>query len=811
MKYAEIVFPIKIYKEFTYKIPEKFAEKIKKGQQTIVPFGRQFIIGIVSKLKNDIPEHLNPKKIKEIQEICFPEIVINDEIFKLAEFMSYYYFAPLGSALNQMIPNLFSKKIDKKILFSEKILLLLQSEKNINETIIKKISSLGRNSIEINKFKKKFGTIIYNKIIKIIKNNELDPFCFEYENLKQKPVYEKIYSINFDQAEKVLNQKLGKKMKKIFDIIQENNSITQSKLKSILKFSASSLKRLIEKDLINVEKVKITRIPLSMKQQSFPVKDHELTAQQKTIIESVIPFIKNKEFKTFLLHGVTGSGKTLCYIKCVQNAVENGFNALILVPEISLTPQTINIFNSYFPGKAAVFHSGLTDGERFDIWKDIYKQKYRVIVGPRSAVLSPIKNLGIIIVDEEHEHAYKQNRMPFYNGRDIAIYRASINNCPIVLGSATPTIESMYNCSTKYSLLKLSKRISDKPMPEVEIIDMKKEKKYSFYSSQLLLEIENTLNRNEQVIILQNHRGYFSSVRCNTCGYVFQCPDCSVSMKYHHSNFSLKCHYCEKHLPAPVECPECKSIDLNYSGAGTERINDNLQDFFPEYKVVRVDRDITSKKNKLEEILDKFRKEEIQILVGTQIIAKGLDFPNIGLVGVINADTALNMPDFRSQEKTFQLLTQVAGRTGRHDKKGKVIIQTYYPDHYAVLYAQTHDYDSFYEKEIMKRELTNYPPYNKIVRIISQDKSEEKAENDLSVFIEEFKKEIRNHKKFRGYEILGPAPAPISKIKQNFRFHVLIKYRQINLIRTIINKIIKHIDSKILKNLTIDADPLDML
>ena len=412
----------------------------------------------------------------------------------------------------------------------------------------------------------------------------------------------------------------------------------------------------------------------------------------------------------FLLYGVTGSGKTEIYLQSIQRVLEDGREGIVLVPEISLTPQMVNRFKGRFGDQVAVLHSGLSVGEKYDEWRKIQRKEVKVVVGARSAVFAPFENLGIIIIDEEHETSYKQEDNPRYHARDVAIERAKKHQCPVVLGSATPSLESFARAEKRvYHLLTLSKRMNDQNLPDVKIVDMREELREgnrSMFSRELFEKLQDRLMKKEQTVLFLNKRGHSSFVMCRDCGYVVQCPNCDISLTYHRYNQQMKCHYCGYESVVPTTCPECTSDHIRYFGTGTQKVEEELGKIFPEAKVIRMDVDTTSRKGSHEKLLTEFHEGQADILLGTQMIAKGFDFPNITLVGVLSADTMLHLPDFRSSEKTFQLLTQVSGRAGRHELAGEVVIQTYSPEHYSIELAGQQDFDLFYQKEMMVQKNT---------------------------------------------------------------------------------------------------------
>lgn len=557
--------------------------------------------------------------------------------------------------------------------------------------------------------------------------------------------------------------------KDILDFI-ENNSGKYNKSELTNKFNISTYKlnKLIENGLLETGEEIIYRY--NTKSYEFD-KQKKLTDEQNNAIE----VINNSSEKVFLLKGVTGSGKTEIYMRLVEKALVEGKSAIILVPEISLTPQMIERFKGRFGTDVALFHSKLSDGERFDEWYRVKAGKVRLVVGARSAIFLPAKNLGLIIIDEEHENTYKSDQNPKYQTKEVAEFISELYGCKVILGSATPTIDNYYRAlSGEIKLVELKNRVDNKPMPTMEIVDMREELKNSnksLFSRSLFDNINNTLKRGEQVILFLNRRGFSTFVSCRGCGYVFKCEDCDISMTYHKNGF-LVCHYCGKTKKESKECPKCQSKYVKFFGAGTERVEEEVRKYFTNARVIRMDVDTTRGKDSHEKIYNSFKKGEGDILIGTQMISKGLDFPNVTLVGVLAADMSINIPDYRSAERSFQIITQVGGRAGRGSKEGKVIIQTYTPEHYSLKYAVRYDYEGFYDKEFAIRGLMKYPPFGKILLINCTSKNE----TLLKTFMGDIDNKLKNIVKSEyDLELLGPIPCIISKIRENYRWQIIIK------------------------------------
>lgn len=564
------------------------------------------------------------------------------------------------------------------------------------------------------------------------------------------------------------NNEIKEKYGDILQFIENNNGkFNKSELSKIYKLSLYKINKLVENGYLKVEEEILYRYNIK---EYEDYKEKELTLEQKEVLIS----IKNSNNKVFLLKGVTGSGKTEIYMNLVKDAIDNGKSAVILVPEISLTPQMIERFKGRFGKEVAVFHSKLSDGERYDEWYRVKENKAKVVIGARSAIFLPFLDLGLIIIDEEHENTYKSDQNPKYVTREVAEFISKIKGCKVILGSATPSIETYYRAiSGEIELLELKNRVDNKPLPTIEVVDMREELKLgnvSMFSKKLFGEIQNVLSKKEQIILFLNRRGFSTFVSCRSCGYVFKCPNCDISMTFH-KNGLLVCHYCNHVEKQSKTCPKCKSKYVKFFGTGTERVEEEVKKYFKEAKVLRMDMDTTRNKNSHEEIYNKFKNKEADILIGTQMISKGLDFENVTLVGILAADMSMNIPDYRAAEKTFQIITQVSGRAGRGEREGKVILQTYNPEHYSIVYAKNYDYDGFYHEEFTTRGLMYYPPFGKILLINAISKNE----NLLKSFMKNLREELDGISREENIDILGPAPCIITKIKENYRWQILFK------------------------------------
>lgn len=608
------------------------------------------------------------------------------------------------------------------------------------------------------------------------------------------PKYDTYICINYGMYNNDI--KFNASQEKILELLKENKKVKKEVLN---KISVSSVNTLLKKNILLEEKEENYRYNLINEEKI----KFNLNEEQQKVYKEIFNSINTNE--TFLLYGVTGSGKTNVYMKVIEDVIKNNKTAILLVPEISLTPQIIKRFTSYF-SNIAVLHSGLSDGEKYDEWRKINEGKVNIVIGARSAIFAPLKNIGVIIIDEEHSQTYKQENNPRYNAIDIAKERCKYHNCPLILGSATPSLESFARAKKNvYKLLELKNRYNNNTMPKVEIIDMNKEfkKASGYFSNTLIDQIKETLERNEQVILFLNRRGYSSFLTCSSCGYVEKCPNCDISLTYHKSSNMLRCHYCGYATKRKKLCPKCQEEFKDY-GIGTEKVEEELKSLIKDAKIIRMDVDTTTTKNAHAKIINSFLEEKYNILVGTQMIAKGLDFPNVTLVGVLNADIGLNFPDFRSSEITFSLLNQVLGRSGRGNKEGKVLIQTFNPEHYAIAYTKNHDYLGFYNEEMKIRKILKYPPYYYIcsIKIISKDYNlASKSSYDVVNYL---KQNIKNE------IILGPSVCNVFKLNNNYRFQIIIKYKDVNNILEYLTNIEHHYFNKKDIKVEIDFNPLKL-
>jgi len=602
-------------------------------------------------------------------------------------------------------------------------------------------------------------------------------------------------------------EKVTEKQQQVLLTLQQRGPLPLKEL------SAATVSSLVKKGLVEIFDEAVRRDPLA-NSVSLPVEDFTLTSAQSSVLEKIKEQVDTETYGAFLLHGVTGSGKTEIYIRAMRAALERGRSAMMLVPEIALTPVFSQRLRSHFGDRVAIFHSSLQRGERFDEWTRVRNGEARVVIGTRSAVFAPVQNLGLIVVDEEHESTYRQQESPYYNARDTAIVRAQKESATVVLGSATPSLESFHNARAgKYRLLTLPERIGARPMATARIVDMRnvfmRHGKPKIFSDELLEAIQQTHQRREQSIILLNRRGYSSFILCRSCGETIQCPNCDVTLTYHRSERVIICHYCNHRKAVPKVCPSCGKKYIYYVGEGTEQLEEMLTQLFPALRVARIDRDTTARRSVFEQSLSDFSAGKIDTLVGTQMLAKGHDFPNVTLVGVVSVDAGLALPDFRSAERTFQLITQVAGRAGRGDRPGKVLIQTYHPYHYALRHACAQDYEGFYNEEIQYRRNHSYPPFVALGSVLVHGPDLTRVRNDSL----EIRKQLDAANEGRKCRILGPAPAPLSRLKGEHRFQLLLKSRSRRNLREVADAALKASaeNGMNLRSVNLEVDPVSIM
>jgi primosomal protein N' (replication factor Y) (superfamily II helicase) len=752
-------------KPFDYLIPDKWVNTIVPGMRVVVPFGPRKVQGFVVGLK----DRSEFNRLREIHEPMDLMPVLNEELLSLGNWLTEKTLSFKISAFQAMLPAALKAKYDKKV--------ILAQDRTVEELPVN-LRHHFEGDGEIG-----WEDAVKGGLVPTLQKLASDGFVeviYEVRERMRKKHLRYVFPLHTPE---ILKEEAGKipgraiKQLELLDFFIENpDPIELRKITSELGFSPSAVKALVDKGLLEEKDLEVYRDPYE--NRNFEkTKPHSLTDDQQAAISPVLASIEEERHEVFLLYGVTGSGKTEIYLQSIQEVINKGKEAIVLVPEISLTPQMVERFKGRFGDEVAVLHSGLSAGEKYDEWRKIQRREVKVAVGARSAIFAPFENLGIMIIDEEHETSYKQEEMPRYHARDVAIERGKKHSCPIILGSATPSLESFARAQKGvYTLLSLPYRMNAQPMPDVQIVDMREEMRSgnrSMFSRLLFEKIEDRLEKKQQIVLFLNKRGHSSFVMCRDCGYVMGCPHCDISLTYHRMNQQMKCHYCGYETHVPLICPECNSEHIRYFGTGTQKVEEELGKLLPHARVVRMDMDTTTRKGSHERLLKEFSEGHADILLGTQMIAKGLDFPNITLVGVLSADTMLHLPDFRSSEKTFQLMTQVSGRAGRHELPGEVVIQTYTPDHYSIELSGTQNYDLFYQREMMARKVHKYPPFFYLALVTVSHDQLMKA---VSVT-----EQITSYIKARVSEdavVLGPVASPIPRINDRYRYQCLVKYKR---------------------------------
>ncbi len=788
----------------TYAIPDGLTGRISVGACVLVPLASRQAIGYIVGFE----ENPAVAKTREILAELDSPVRLTEDLLRLAQWISDQYLCPLPRVVSSMMPGNMNTRVQARIVAQtlDNIPHLTPMERDLFDKICGGGEGQSVESLSNGQDKASISRNLRNLESKSLVRREwrlISPIG------KPKALKGVKIADGVSVDEPMMASFKGKQAEALQLIKELNREVTVVELVQRHGLSASSISALLKKGILSAVDIIFRRQPAFLKMDLERV---TLTDEQQLAVDRICDSIDSGAFSRYLMFGVTASGKTEVYLRCIEKALEMGKTSLVLLPEIALTTQVMNIFKSHFGQQVAVLHSALSVGERFDEWVRIDEGEARVALGARSAVFAPLRDLGLVIVDEEHESSYKQDISPRYNGREVAIQRAKDSGAVVVLGSATPSIESYYLAQTGQSkLIPLLKRVENRPMPKVHIADLRKDwaqGRVTIFSGILEAGIRERLKLGEQVILLQNRRAYSTIMLCRDCGFVYQCPNCAVSLKFSSALKKVSCHHCDFSVPAPDCCPKCKGNRLKGFGIGTERVEDETKKAFPGAKVLRMDRDTTSRKGSHGMILGAFRKGEADILVGTQMIAKGLDFPNVTLVGIISADTSLNLPDFRASERTFQLVSQVAGRAGRGTRPGEVVIQTFDPDHEAILNAVEHDYPAFYKNELEDRRELGYPPFGALVNIVARDRDERAGCDRLNALLKQIKSARMSQRK--GIDIKGPQPAVLSKLRGEYRWHLVLRSANRDALLELLRWAFDAAPS-LRKQITVDVDPVSML
>ena len=791
---------------FTYLVPENLNEQLAVGMRVEVPFGNgnRHVQGFVLAIEPMAAMVLDETNVqlKELVAVLDLKPVLNTEMLALADYMKEKTFAFKITCLQTMLPSVMRADYQKYIYLTDELSEELQDQ-----------LFYGLEEISWDQAQERG---LLPQLMALRKQQKID---IRYEVTTRN----KVKMVRFIQAAKEFEQleeiRLGlrkgaKKKEQLLYYLQRlgTEKITAVKEMKELGFSTALLNEAAKNGWLTFIEKEAYRDPFA--NQTFEKTTAlSLNAEQQVAVETILQSVQEQQSQTYLLEGITGSGKTEVYLQVIAEVLNQGKTAIMLVPEISLTPQMVQRFKSRFGEHVAVMHSGLSQGEKYDEWRKIERGEAEVVVGARSAIFAPIENIGVIIVDEEHEASYKQEETPRYHARDLAIWRSEYHHCPVVLGSATPSLESRARAQKNvYQRLRLTQRANQAAtLPTIDVVDMRKEVEngnVSSFSMSLQEKLQERLEKNEQSVLLLNRRGYSSFVMCRDCGYVLPCPNCDISLTLHMDSKTMKCHYCGHEERIPYRCPNCGQDKIRYYGTGTQKVEEELQTLLPDSRILRMDVDTTRRKGAHEKILRTFGEGQADILLGTQMIAKGLDFPNVTLVGVLNADTALNLPDFRSSERTFQLLTQVSGRAGRAEKPGEVIIQSFNPEHYAIQLAKAQDYEDFYTKEMYIRHRGDYPPYYFTVQITASHPEENEAAKQMFQIATKLKQGLSPQA-----ILLGPTPNAIMRVNNRYFYQVIIKYKQEPMLQPLLKEILTDTQRATARGLklSIDAEPMNFI
>lgn len=828
----EVALPIPFRHTFTYEVPGTLYDRILFGSRVVVPFRKRSLIGVVTAVGAKQPQ--GPEfQIKSVQEVLEGGSVLSSSLYDLCRWVSDYYFAPIGEVLRAACPLAFTSSTRSFVELTTRGRKRLAESKG-SATSGDLFDGTSEDSEEIQilhelSIKPKTDWRLLRKKFNSPRGEELfarlklaGDIRIHSETTKHAVTekHETVVRISPGGPTMDIPQRLTPGQRRVIEFLVKQGGVVRLKeLISSSKVSSATIQTLAKRMLVQLEQVRRDRVPIELSSANVPETELpssvalELTVDQKRALRIIQEAIDRPRFSALLLHGVTASGKTEVYLRAMERVLAGGGTALMMVPEIALTPAAARTFAMRFSHRVAILHSGLSEGERYDEWWRIKNGEARVVIGTRSGVFAPLENLRLVVVDEEHDGSYKQQESPRYHGRDVAILRAKMSEAVVVLGSATPSLESFQNAQRgKYQLIALKNRVESRALAQVKVVDMRKEfaetKKNNLLSREMVSAIQSRLEANEQVLILLNRRGFSSFVLCRSCGASRQCPNCSITMTYHKRRHLLICHYCATAARVPEVCWQCHSEHLYFVGAGTEQIEEKLREFFPLARIARLDRDAVQSRGGAHRILGEFREGTTDLLVGTQMIAKGHDFPRVTLVGVLNADGALGFPDFRAAERTFQLLTQVAGRSGRGLTPGEVVLQAFYPEHYAIRFAAKQSFIDFYNKEIHFRRMMHYPPFAQLALVGIRHENFDEAMK--------LAKALGAHLRtdpIPEVRVLGPAMAPLARVKKEYRWQLLLKVGRRSALKQVIERCLRLCEEKKIAepNVIVDVDPTNMM
>lgn len=826
-RYVEVALPPPLARQLTYGLPVDLADGLRPGALVLVPVSQRLLTGVVIGVDIPLNPALKPGQIRDIVQLL-DDSLLSEEVVALCHWLADYYFAPLGSALMAALPpgvRLSSKRLvslsaDKGVEQGRLTGLDLENVRDGERPILEQLAAHG--PLKVTTLQSRLGRRGLEKNLTSLRRRglvEIEPLL---DDKRPHSLSQTHLRISERAAAESALPALEKRARRQADCLRYLLSCESAARPALVAagFSPAVLKGLEERGLIERVEREVVRDPLAHIDDS-PAIEMTLTPDQHEVVEALEAALDARAFYPALLHGVTGSGKTLVYIKLVQRALKLGRSAVILVPEIALAWQMVRRFKQHFGSDVAVLHSQLSQGERYDTWRRLRRGQQRVVIGARSAILAPLVDPGLIVVDEEHDTSYKQEDLESsyplsYSARDLALMRGQRQKALVVLGSATPSLESYANAqSGKYHLYTLPRRVDDRPLPTVHVVDMKREpfqkKQRAIFSKLLRVKMQERLQKGEQVVLLQNRRGFAPFISCGSCGEPVQCESCKVSLTYHRAKgpAMTRCHYCDFAAPVPPVCPSCGAAELRFEGVGTQKVEEALLEQFPDIRVIRMDVDTTGWKGAHDELVERFRRREADVLLGTQMVAKGLDFPEVTLVGVISADTGMHMPDFRAAERSFQLLTQVAGRSGRGETPGEVVVQTRLPDDPVLLTAAEQDFTAFAKRELDERREAGFPPFGRLLVLRWRGEDEEGVERAAREGAFALMRSLDP-----STVLLGPAPAPLARLRGSYRWQALLRGDSARLLRDLTRFAWPEMSASALRNgaaLTVNVDPLTMM
>ncbi|MEZ4459702.1 MAG: primosomal protein N' [bacterium] len=804
-RYAQIAVDVPIFSALSYRVPEELESKIAVGQLVQVPFRNRAKTGLVVSLL-DTPPDGAPAKLRDVLDVVDTKPLLTDAGLRFLNFVADYYFTPLGEVVRLAIPAAIRIEGIKHYKARENI-----ENPCLAPPLAEVLDQCRSSAVSVQELKDAFG-LTFLALGELEALGLVDVSYADDGDVKPKTEY-------FVRLLEVPEGKtLGSRQQEVVDALKSVDTVDWTQLREQTGAPLSTVRALAEAGILDLWEDEVLRDPFANVVARDPIAG-ALTRHQVDAVERLCGGVDRGAFAAVLLHGVTGSGKTRVYVEVIQHALAAGKTALILLPEIALTPQFVGVFRGYFGDDIAVLHSGLTAGQKFDQWRRIQRGDVRIVVGARSAVFAPIDALGVIVVDEEHDPSFKQEDGPRYNARDLALMRGKLEGAVVILGSATPSLETYHNAMEgRFEHARLPERVADRPLPKVEIVDMRRREDLlaDTLAPELVDAMRQSWTNQQQSIVFLNRRGFAPCVICDSCGFRFTCPHCDVSLTYHKRKEALRCHHCDYSLRLPESCPECSAPGIGPHGVGTEQLESLLKHYDPDLRVSRLDRDSGGGAG-LQRILHQFASGESDVLVGTQMVTKGHDFPGVTTVGVVAADQSLNFPDFRAAERTFQLLTQVAGRAGRGEDPGRVFIQSFIPDHYSLVCALDHDFEGFAERELAIRRLMKYPPYTHMVAIKFEAASDAAVVQAARDYAGSARRRMRHEKALEQVVMVGPALAPIERLRGRTRYHLLFRCED----RTALRRLVHHVlyEQEYLEpskrhagvRIVVDVDPLSLL